>query len=65
MLEVSVTRDSKTFTYMGYILIGNEWCKKYPTREKSNLLKLSKSVSNPKLPLLKELEELKDLMKII
>lgn len=50
---------------MGYILVEDEWCRKDSTQEKYDLLKVSKTMSNPMFQVLKELEELKDCMKTI
>lgn len=65
VVEVSATYDSKTFASMGYILLDNEWCKKDSAKEKSNLPKVSKSISNPMFHMLMELEEIKDQFKTI
>ncbi|PHU20344.1 putative LRR receptor-like serine/threonine-protein kinase [Capsicum chinense] len=50
---------------MGYVMVYNEWCKKNSARSKSELPKVSKSVFNPMITVLKELEELKDHFKDI
>lgn len=60
LVEVFATYDSKTFANMGYVLVKNEWCKKNSSRAKSNLPKVIMSISNPMLPVLKELEYLKN-----
>ncbi|KAF3649998.1 hypothetical protein FXO37_18694 [Capsicum annuum] len=49
---------------MGYVLVDNEWYKK-DCREKFELPKVSKSISNPMITVLKKLEELKDHFKAI
>ncbi|PHT63243.1 hypothetical protein T459_32887 [Capsicum annuum] len=43
----------------------NEWCKKGSDKKKSNLSKAIKSVSNPMILVLKDLEDLKDQIKSI
>ncbi|KAF3637441.1 hypothetical protein FXO38_23712 [Capsicum annuum] len=57
------TYDSKTFASIGYILLDNEWCKKDFVKSKLNLPKVTKSVSNPVLPMLKKLKEIKAIKK--
>ncbi|KAF3683484.1 hypothetical protein FXO37_01798 [Capsicum annuum] len=59
------TYDSKTFASMGYVLVEDEWCKKDSARAKSELPKVSKSISNPSIAVMKELEEIKDRLKSI
>lgn len=64
-VEISTTYDSKTFASMGYILVDDEWCRKYSAKTKPNLSKVFKPISNPILPMLKKLEELKELIRTI
>lgn len=59
-MEVFATYNSKTFSSMGYNLVDNEWSKKDSAQAKSKLLKVSKSISNPMIVVIKELEDLKD-----
>ncbi|KAF3646614.1 hypothetical protein FXO37_20353 [Capsicum annuum] len=65
VVELSATYDSKTTTNMGYVLVKNEWCNKDSTKSWSDVLKVRKSISNPMLSLVKEIEELKDRLKVI
>lgn len=46
-------------------IFGNEWCTNNSAKEKSYLRKVSKFLSNPMVPMLKELEDLMDLLKTI
>lgn len=65
VVEVSTTYDSKTFASTGYILVDTKWCKKESTKSKSDLPKISKSVTNLLSSLLKEMEELQKCLKTI
>lgn len=49
IVEVSTTYDSKIYANIWYILVDHKWCKKDSAKEKSDLLKVIKSVSNPML----------------
>ncbi|KAF3652469.1 putative uroporphyrinogen decarboxylase, chloroplastic-like [Capsicum annuum] len=59
------TYDSKTFASMGYILVEDGWCRKHSARAKSELPKVSKSISNPMITVLKELKNIKDRFKAV
>lgn len=50
---------------MGYVLLNTTWCKNDSAKEQTDLPKESKNTSNPVLPVMKEIEELKDLLKTI
>ncbi|KAF3639876.1 hypothetical protein FXO37_23782 [Capsicum annuum] len=64
-VEVSSTYYSNTFANTIYVLVDNESCKKDSARAKFELPKISKSISNPMITILKELEDLKDHFKAI
>lgn len=65
MVEISGTYDSKTFSNMGYVLLNTEWCIKDSSKERIDLTKVKKVLSNLVLPMMKEIEELKDRLKVI
>ncbi|KAF3684850.1 hypothetical protein FXO38_00063 [Capsicum annuum] len=50
---------------MGYVPMENEWCEKESAHGKAEPLKVSKSVSNPFVSLMKEFEEFKQRFKTI
>lgn len=58
-VEISATYDSKTFTSMVYVSVDEEWCRKDSAKEKLDLPKVSKPISNPMFQVLSKLEELK------
>ncbi|KAF3655497.1 putative iron/ascorbate oxidoreductase-like isoform X1 [Capsicum annuum] len=64
-IEVAVTYDSRTFSSMGYVLVEDEWCRNEFAHAKVEPLKVSKSVSNPSVSLMKKLEEFKQWFKAI
>ncbi|KAF3649264.1 hypothetical protein FXO37_19043 [Capsicum annuum] len=64
ILEVS-TYDSKTFASMRYVLLDKKWCKKSSAKSQTNIHKVSKSLFNPILLMMKEIKELKDQLKEI
>ncbi|KAF3645885.1 hypothetical protein FXO38_19422 [Capsicum annuum] len=63
--SLRLSPDSRTFSSIGYILVENEWYRKESARAKNDPLKVSKSVTNPSVFLMKELEEFKTQFKDI
>ncbi|KAF3653475.1 hypothetical protein FXO38_13248 [Capsicum annuum] len=64
-VEVSATYDSRTFSSMGYVLVEDKWCRKESACAKAEPSKVSTSIYNPYVSLMKELKELKQWFKSI
>lgn len=62
-VKVTATYDCKTFTSMGYALIGNKWYRKDSVKSRSDLPKVSKSDTNSTFTLLKDMKKFKGILK--
>lgn len=60
IIEVSSTYDYKTFSSIGYTLVGSEWYKNDCMKERSDLPKAIKFVSHHIYAMLKHVEEVKE-----
>lgn len=58
-IEESSTYDSQTFASIGYVQIGNRWCRKDLTKTKAEQPKVSKLFADFASIVLKEAEEIK------
>lgn len=65
MVEVSSTYDYKKFASVGSVLVDNEWLKKDSAKACSDIPKVRKNKSNPMLPMMNEIKELKYHLKAI
>ncbi|KAF3639681.1 hypothetical protein FXO37_23857 [Capsicum annuum] len=65
LIEVAGTYDSRMFSSMGYVLVENERFRKDFSHAKVEPLMVSRSVYNPFVSLMKELEEFKQRFKAI